>query len=149
MRLISPLLIAVLIPVWASAETVIAARTIRPKTVLAAPDISSLSATIPGAISDAALVIGREARVVLYAGRPIRPGDIGPPALVTRNQLVRLRYRTGGLSILAEGRALARGGVGDRVRVMNTASKRTVSGIVDADGTVSVVANGQTREKQP
>ena len=35
-------------------------------------------------------------------------------------------------------RALARGGGGDRIRVMNIASRSTVSGVIAPDGTVTV-----------
>ena len=43
-----------------------------------------------------------------------------------------------GLRILTEGRALARGGVGDVIRVMNLSSRTTVSGRIAADGSVHV-----------
>ena len=52
--------------------------------------------------------------MAIYAGRPVRPGDLGPPALVERNQLVPLVYQPGGLAISTEGRALGRGGGGRR-----------------------------------
>ena len=120
------------------ADTLIAARTIRAQTILAATDVTTVAAQVPGALSDAAAVVGQEARVVLYAGRPIRPGDVGPPAIVDRNQIVPLAYRRGTLTILAEGRALGRGGVGDAIRVMNTSSRSTVTGVVGPDGTVTV-----------
>ena len=122
----------------AAADTVIAAHTLRAQSVIGADDLSSITAAVPGALTDPAQAIGREARVALYAGRPIQPGDIGPPALVDRNQLVSLIFRSGGLNILAEGRALARGGAGDTIRVMNTASHSTVTGVVAPDGTVVV-----------
>jgi flagella basal body P-ring formation protein FlgA len=51
---------------------------------------------------------------------------------------VSLVYRRGPLSILAEGRALGRGGVGDSVRVINIASRATVTGLVAPDGTLTV-----------
>ena len=85
----------------AAADTVIAAHTLRAQSVIGADDLSSITAAVPGALTDPAQAIGREARVALYAGRPIQPGDIGPPALVDRNQLVSLIFRSGGLNILA------------------------------------------------
>lgn len=121
-----------------AAETVIAARTIRAKAVLGPQDLSSLGATLPGTFDKIEDVLGKEARVVIYAGRPIRPADIGPPALVDRNQIVQISFRRAGLTIRAEGRALNRGGLGDRIRVMNTDSHNTVTGIVRADGTIVV-----------
>ena len=124
----------------ASAETLVAARTLRSQTILGAGDLSQIDGATPGAFSDPSEVIGQETRVVIYAGRPIRTTDIGPAALIDRNQIVTLLFRRGVLEISTEGRALARGGVGDVVRVMNIASRSTVTGIVGADGVVRVSA---------
>lgn len=127
--------------VWTGAawsETLVAARTIRSQAILGPGDVAVIDKSVPGALTDAAEVVGLEARVVLYAGRPIRPGDVGPAAIVERNQIVTLIYRQGALSILADARALGRAGVGDAVRVMNLASRSTVTGIVRGDGTVTV-----------
>ncbi|HAW49029.1 MAG TPA: flagella basal body P-ring formation protein FlgA, partial [Roseovarius sp.] len=83
-------------------------------------------------------LIGQEARVALYEGRPVRPGDVGPPAVIERNQVVPLIYLRGGLEIMTEGRSLDRAGIGDHVRVMNLASRATVSGRVTASGRILV-----------
>ena len=131
-------LIIALLPLPALAETVLAARTIRAQAILAPGDVTLAAHEVPGTYVAIGETIGLEARVVLYAGRPIRIEDLGPPAIVERNQIVTLIYRTGGLAIAAEGRALARAGIGDRLRVMNLASRQTVTGHVRADGTVSV-----------
>ena len=89
-------------------------------------------------------VIGQEARVVLYAGRPVLPNDIGPPALIDRNQIVTLVYIAGPMTILAEGRSLGRGAVGDRVRVMNLSSRTTITGSVSLSGDV-IVSNAHNQ----
>ena len=121
------------------AETVVAARTIRPQSVLSSEDLAIVDGDIAGAISTIGEAVGLETRVVLYSGRPVRMGDIGPPATVERNQIVRLVYATGGLTISAEARALGRAGPGDTVRAMNLTSKSTVSGIVAKDETIHVI----------
>lgn len=128
------------LPIPALAESVIAARNIRPETVVTAADIALVPDLIAGAADHPDLVIGMEARVAIYAGRPIRPEDLGPPALVDRNQIVSIHYASGGLLILAEGRMLDRGGHGELVRVMNLSSRTTVTGMVEADGTIRVSA---------
>ncbi len=122
----------------AMAETLVAARTVRSQAILSRADVDVIAQTIPGSLTHPDEVIGMEARVVLYAGRPIRPGDIGPPAIVERNQIVTLLYRRGGLTIAAEARALGRAGAGDMVRVMNLASRNTVTGLVQMDGSITV-----------
>ena len=120
------------------AQSVIAARTLRAETVITADDVTLSEETIQGAHTALADVIGLETRVALYAERPIRTGEVGPPALVERNQVVPLLYRAGGLVIQAEGRALDRAGLGKTIRVMNLASRQTVTGQIRADGTITV-----------
>lgn len=127
-------------PAPAPAETLVAARTIRAQTVLAPGDVAVIEAMVPGALARPEEAIGLEARVALYEGRPIRAGDLGPPALVERNGRVTLLYRRGALSITAEGRALDRAGPGDSLRVINLDSRTTVTGRVAPDGRVLVGA---------
>lgn len=122
----------------ASAESLVATRTIRAKSLVASEDLTLVNADLPGALSDPDLAIGLEARVAIYAGKPVRPGDLGPPTLVERNQLVTLIYQAGGLAISTEGRALARGSDGDAIRVMNLGSRNTVTGRIGPDGAVYV-----------
>jgi flagella basal body P-ring formation protein FlgA len=65
-------------------------------------------------------------------------GQIGPPALVERNSIVRMNYSRGPLRIVTDGRALDRAAVGETVRVMNLSSKQTVTGTVAPDGSIEV-----------
>lgn len=122
----------------AMAETVVATRTIRALSVLGPDDVAIVKNHVPGALGSLTAVLGQEARVTLYAGRPIRAQDVGPAAIVERNQIVPLAYLSAPLAIRTEGRALARAGVGDTIRVMNLASRSTVTGRVREDGTVVV-----------
>jgi len=121
-----------------SAESVVATRTIRAKSLIVPEDLTLVSAELPGALNDPEAAVGQEARVSIYAGKPVRPGDLGSPTLVDRNQVVRLVYVTGGLAIATEGRALGRGSEGDEIRVMNLGSRNTVSGRIGPDGAVYV-----------
>lgn len=122
----------------ALAESLVATRTIRANTVINAEDLTLVSAELPGALGDPVLAIGQEARKSIYAGKPVRIEDIGPPTLVQRNQMVQLVYLTGALSISTEGRALDRGSEGEVLRVLNLESKNMVSGRVGPDGAVYV-----------
>lgn len=122
----------------ASADSLVAARAIVSNTIVGEADIRFARADIEGALSDPADVIGREAKVTIYAGRPIRAGDFRAPALIERNDIVRLRYRSGGLVIEADGRALDRGAAGERISVMNLTSRATLSGVVRRTGHVEV-----------
>lgn len=120
------------------AESVVATRTLRAQTVIGPEDLTLVDAKLPGALADPALALGLETRVAIYAGRPVLPGDLGPPTLVQRNQVVTLVFMTGGLAISTEGRAISRGSAGETVRVINLASRATVSGRVGPDGAVYV-----------
>lgn len=121
-----------------SAEIIVPTQTIRARAIIEPAYLTSKQVQVAGAIHDASQIVGKEAKVTLYPGRPIRPGDIGNPALVDRNDPVSLVFLRGGLTIFAEGRALGRGAVGETIRVMNTSSRTTVVGLVRPDGTVEV-----------
>lgn len=131
-------LLALIAPGGAMAESLIANRSILAKTLIGPGDFRLAAAEIPGAVSDPKEVIGKEALVTIYQGRPIRPGDLGPPALVDRNDIVRIHFLSGPLDIATDGRALDRGAMGERVRVMNLASRTVVTGAVTGSGSVSV-----------
>lgn len=120
------------------ADAIYPLRTIRAKEVITAEDIDLRPATIQGAVTDPSEIIGWEARVALYPGRPIRRGDVVPPALIDRNDVVPLIFTQGGLRIVTEGRALARGAVGETIRVMNLTSRTTVFGSIQPDGAIEV-----------
>lgn len=136
------LLILALLPLPAAAtETLVATRTIRAQTAIQPEDLAFGTEAVPGALADPAQAVGMEARAVLYAGRPIRPGDLAPAAVVERNQIVPIAFRRGPLTILAEGRAMARGAPGDVVRVMNLASRTTVQGVITPGGGIDVVGS--------
>lgn len=122
----------------ALADSVVATRTIRAQSVIGPDDLTLVAADLPGALSTPGEAIGLEARVAIYAGKPVRLSDLGPPTLVERNQIVPLIYLSGGLAISTEGRALARGASGEVIRIMNLGSRTTVSGRIGPDGAVYV-----------
>lgn len=134
------LLALLLLPDVTAAQSVVAARTIRAQSVIGPDDLTVADTAFPGALTDQSRAIGLEARITIYPGRPVRAGDLGLPAVIERNQIVPISFLSGGLAIQAEGRALARGGVGDLIRVMNLSSRTTVTGRIAADGQVLVGA---------
>jgi flagellar basal body P-ring formation protein FlgA len=131
-------LVLLLIPLPALAESLVATRTLRAHTTVTAEDVTLVEMEIDGAVTEAAQAIGLETRVAIYAGKPIHSADLGPRALVERNQIVALSYSAGSLNILTEGRALARGGIGETIEVMNLSSRSKVMGQIGPDGIVRV-----------
>lgn len=135
-----PVLVALLIGVASSAcaDIVVPVRTIRAKEIITADDLILKPENLPGAVAEPLALIGQEARVALYPGRAIHPGDVGPAALVERNEITTLVYTQGGLHIVAEGRALGRGAAGEMVRAMNLSSRTTITGKIQSDGSIEV-----------
>lgn len=132
------LLLAVLAADPARAETIVAARTIPAQTIISETDLVRTDQIVPGAISDPELIVGREARIALYSGRPIREGDVTAPAVVDRNEIIPLIFQGGALLISTEGRALERASPGERIRVMNVSSRNTVTARIAEDGAAYV-----------
>jgi flagella basal body P-ring formation protein FlgA len=132
------LLLILVLSTPALGESVVATRTIPAQSVIGPDDLTTVDAALPGALSDPSAALGLEARIAIYAGKPVRLSDLGPATLIQRNQLVPLVYLSGGLAISTEGRALARGAEGEVIRIMNLASRTTVSGRIGPDGAVYV-----------
>jgi flagellar basal body P-ring formation protein FlgA len=120
------------------AQSVTPVRAIRSQTVLMPEDLALVDENVPGAVSSIEAAVGQEAKVALYPGRAVLASQIGAPALVERNAVVRMHYVNGPLRIVTDGRALDRAAAGEAVRVMNLTSKQTVTGTVAADGSVEV-----------
>jgi flagellar basal body P-ring formation protein FlgA len=112
----------------------IAAEIIRAGTVITDTQIDPL-ADDPAAINT---LIGREAKRTLYPGQKLGLADTRAPRLVTRNQVVTLKYISGALEIISTGRALGEAAAGEPVSVLNLASRQTLHGIVHQDGWVLI-----------
>ncbi len=135
------LMIAAL-PTGAQAALV-AARDLPAGTLVTEADLA-WDENIAGGLTDPDLAIGKQVRVAIYEGRTVVAGALRVPVLVSRNQIVRIAFDTGTLRIEAEGRALSEGAAGDLVRVMNLSSRKTISAVVAADGTL--LANASPME---
>ena len=123
----------------AEAEVLVAVDTI-PAGVVLEPEhvLVARGRARPGELEIPEEAVGLAARSTLYKGRPIRAEQLGPPIVVRRNSFVTLEFRRGALTLRTEGRALDDGGVGDRIRIMNLESRRTIFGVVVGEQTVEV-----------
>ena len=83
-------------------------------------------------------IVGLAARRNLRAGVPLRAGDVEPPKLVTRNQLVTVVFSMPGITLTTQGRALADGADGETISVLNVSSNRIVQAVVEERGLVAV-----------
>ena len=98
--------------------------------------------TVPRAAFDALpasqSVTGLQARHRIATGEILRHADVGPPLLVHANDPVRVIWRATGISMELNGRALQAAAAGDPLQVLNPMTARTISGIVQPDGSVLV-----------
>jgi flagella basal body P-ring formation protein FlgA len=83
-------------------------------------------------------VVGREAKRALRAGEFLRASDLKRPTLVAKGATVTMVFDAPGMSLSAVGRALAEGGDGDSIAVLNPTSYRQVIGVVTGPGIVRV-----------
>ncbi len=120
----------------ATAEELLASKIIRAGSILSATDI--VTPNNHEALRRAVDIIGMETTRTLYKGQAIDTVTLRTPTLIKRNAIVQMEYIKGPMKISAEGRALDKGGLGDRVRVMNLTSKRIVTVVIT--GTDSVKA---------
>ncbi|WP_300394438.1 flagellar basal body P-ring formation chaperone FlgA [Henriciella sp.] len=81
-------------------------------------------------------VIGREVRRTVYAGQEISMDNTQPARLVTRNQVVTIKYINGPLEITTTGRAMSEAAANEDVTVLNLQSRKMIHGIVQKDGWV-------------
>jgi len=131
-----PLLLALAGP--AAAQSVTVLQPVRAGTPIPSDLLAFADTEIADGFADPRDLIGLEARVNLYPGRPVRQVEVGAPTVIRRNAVVPLIFNRGGLTITLEGRALSRAGDGEAVRVMNLSSRSTVTGIATAAGAVVV-----------
>jgi flagella basal body P-ring formation protein FlgA len=85
-------------------------------------------------------VSGQAARRALRARQPLYAYDVKKPVIVKKGELVTLVFALPGIELTAAGQALADGGKGDVIAVLNARSRRTIEGRVSGAGTVSVQA---------
>lgn len=130
------ILLIALLPLSVAADELTAVRNLPAGTILTEADVAL--APSPRIGLTPAEAVGKQLRTAAYQGRPIQAGQLASPTLVSRNQVVTLAYESPALRIETEGRALGAGGAGDVIRVMNIASRATLSARINPDGTVTV-----------
>ncbi len=129
------------VTVRVQAPVLVATRPLASGTQLAAGDLTlqmaeltQLPASVITASEDA---VGKVLTSGIVAGHPLRQEMLRAPILVRQGQSVRLVAQGQGFKVSSEGKALSSGAVGQQVQV-KTQNGQTVSGIVNADGTIEV-----------
>ncbi|MCO6187124.1 flagellar basal body P-ring formation chaperone FlgA [Rhizobium sp. L1K21] len=133
------------VPAFAEGDlyAVVPTHTIYPGEVLTASRLEEVKVTNPNLKGDFAQSIsqveGKVTKRTLMAGHAVYISGLREPFVVNRGEQVRIVYMTNGLQISALGLPLEDAVVGDVIRVRNSDSGLTISGIVLDDGSVKVL----------
>ncbi len=92
-------------------------------------------------IVDAQKLVGMTARRMIIAERPIKEVEVIAPQIVKRGELVTLSLNNGAMSLTTQAKALENGAKGDVIRVVNTASNKTLQAIITGENNVTILKN--------
>lgn len=84
-------------------------------------------------------LVGKQLAHSLSAGQVMAARHIRVPNAIKRGQRVTLLANQNGFEVRMTGTAMDDGGVGERIRVKNITSSRVIEGVVNDDGSISVV----------
>ncbi len=90
-------------------------------------------------IADADKLIGMTARRMIIAGRPIKSVEMIAPQVIARGSLVTVSLNSGILNLTTQAKALENGAKGEVIRVVNTASNKTLQAIVTGENSVAIL----------
>lgn len=79
---------------------------------------------------------GKQTRLYLRAGQPVRMDEVRMPILVTKGSTVTMTFDAPGIALTVTGKAMTEGGMGESVTVLNPISYRQVTGVVTGSGAV-------------
>ncbi len=127
----------------AEVELVVPVRTIYPGDVISSAMLGARSfelrdGEVMGFVRSPETIDGKVARRTLLAHQPIPAQSFEEPRLALVGRQVRVEFREGGLSISTFGSALQAGSLGDTISVRILDGGRSVSGVVQKDGSIRV-----------
>lgn len=130
-------------------EVPVLTRDVAPGDVVRASDVQWIK--LPSArisnniITSANGIIGMSPRYPVRTGEPLRASDMQPPVVVAKGSMVDMSFVTGALVLLARGRALESGAIGDTIDIINPRSNRTVQGVIEGPNQVRIEAMSAPR----
>lgn len=101
------------------------------------------------AARDAESAMGKAARKPLRAGVVVSARDLVAPRVIAKDDNVTVTWRTGGVSLTLQGKALSAASAGDTVRVLNPASKKVFEAVASGPGRAVAGASGETLRSSP
>lgn len=91
-----------------------------------------------GYLTDPAQAVGQRAERDLPGDEVLVPGNVGKPSVIKRGAEVTIMAADELLDVRVSGVALASGGLGERIRVRNTSSKRELDAVIIGEALVQV-----------
>jgi len=99
-------------------------------------DIGSLR---QGYMDNIRQLVGQQLKYSVALGTVLKPSSVQAQKVVRRGEHIMLVAVAGKMEVRMSGTALSDAGLGQRVRVKNSSSKRVVEGVVDGPGIVKVI----------
>lgn len=130
-------------------ELAVATRKLSPGTVIAPGDLRLDRVHVPASagdlVRDPAQAIGMAVKHAVAQGQAVAVAELARPLAVQKGDRVTMLLQVPGLSLSGIGQALGGAAVGDRVSVLNPASRSVVEAVVTAPGTVLVAPGAEPR----
>ncbi|MBL4711671.1 MAG: flagellar basal body P-ring formation protein FlgA [Gammaproteobacteria bacterium] len=123
-------------------KVLVATHQLQKGSVLKISDIQLKSfdiATLPyGFIEDIKSGTGMKLKRRVLTGAVLTPAMLKKPQIISRGQQVTILAQTGLMAVRMNGKALANGAIGDRIKVINLKSRKKLEGIITMAGEVKV-----------
>jgi len=128
--------------VYETVQLPVLARAVAPGEVIQLPDVDWMAVRFDrvagNAVTDPKQLVGMTARRPLRAGQMLRISDVTMAPTIHRGSMVTLMVQTQNMTLTAQGRALEDAAIGQPIRVVNTMSNKTLTGVVKDDTTVTI-----------
>ena len=123
-------------------KVLVSSRQLQKGSVLTAADIKlsryNLANLSFGYYEDLQSGIGMKLKRRISAGAVLIPSMLKRPQKVARGQKVTIMAQSGSMLVRMKGKALDSGAIGDRIKVINTKSRKKLEGIITPNGEVKV-----------
>jgi len=83
-------------------------------------------------------VVGRRAKSRILKDSILIEGAVEPMPKILNGSVIPITVQINGVSVRTTGKALADGRVGDKIKVVNQSSRKTVVGTITEDGEIEV-----------
>jgi flagella basal body P-ring formation protein FlgA len=101
--------------------------------------IVPLATADAGGYAELDQLVGKQLLRQSRGGIMLKPGDVGEPTVIARNDLVTVVLQAGVMTLTIKATALGTAAAGEPIDVLNIATKKVLHGLARPDGTVEIV----------